>query len=148
LQTCQLDLDTGLTRSGSPGKDIQDDARSIRHGLPDPSFEISPLRRRQFIVEENRFDLEFLGQLLDLVNLTAPDEGSRINGAPLLGNRSYHLEAGSISQLREFMKVFFDESSLSGILNDPHGQGSAGALDGRLGSRYIESHWKTPEASL
>ena len=100
---CQFDLQPTLTSLGARREHVEDERRAVDDLdlLFKRAFQVTLLRRSQFVVAYNRIDALGQDSLFKLLQL-APAEVVMSGLLELLSKRPHHLRAGGPGQLGEF----------------------------------------------
>ena len=65
LQLCELDLQPAFTAASALRENVENQLRAIEHFAREKIFQIASLRRRKFVVENDRSDVLILKRFLD-----------------------------------------------------------------------------------
>ena len=118
LQLGQLYLGLGIGRGGPLGKDVEDEPRTVHDLDAELFFEVSGLRGREFVVENDDADLAVGQILLDLLQFPATDKGALVGIGQLLGKGGYGLQTGRLGQKAQFIEVLLYFAYLLPVTND------------------------------
>ncbi len=94
LQLRELDLQLAFARARAPGKDVENQLRSIDDFRLESFLEIPQLRRRQLVVEDDDVDIEFVAGSGERLNLAATEKCRGVRLRPLLQHAQHDHGAG------------------------------------------------------
>ena len=103
LQLRKLDLQTPFATPRTLREYIEDQLRPIQHLAREQGLQVTPLRRRELIIENHGGDLLVLERLLDQFRLAPPDIVRRRRFLQFLRDGTDHLRAGGVCQLAQFL---------------------------------------------
>src|SRR5690606_29856532 len=114
-------------------EDVEDELGAVDHALGELALEVLALGGRELIVEDDERSVLLGDELLELVDLAAPDVGRGIGAVELLRERADDDGTGGVGEAGELLEVLSDV--MAGVA----------ALDGRadedgafLGRREID----------
>ena len=87
------------------GKDVEDDLRSIDHAQVEALAEVSRLRGRQVLVEDQEVDVVLEGQDVELSELARADQELRVRTRSVLLDLLYDLDARRPRELLELVHL-------------------------------------------
>ncbi len=105
LELGQLDLELALRAVRMLGEDVEDQLGPVDDPRLELVFQSALLRRRELVVDEERFRAGGGIRVLELRQLSFADEGAGIRPLPMLDERADGVDAGSASQLGELVEL-------------------------------------------
>src|SRR5207302_3336982 len=78
VQLRQLDLELAFTRSGVQREDVQDEGGAVQDLHPEPLLQAPQLPGGQLVVQDHRVGPRGMDEIVDLLDLSLPDESRRV----------------------------------------------------------------------
>ena len=95
----KLDLKLALGTDGMLGEDVEDELRAVDDARLQRVLECALLRGAQFVVDEQHLGLGLPVRLLQLLELSPPDEGARVGARPVLDDLRHRFDARGTREL-------------------------------------------------
>ena len=103
LQLRELDLQPAFTAARALREDVENELGAIEHFAREKIFQIASLRRRKFVVENDRSDVLILERLLDHLRFAFADVVRRRRLLQFLRDGIDDLRTGGVRQLAQFL---------------------------------------------
>ena len=101
----QFHLKLRLSGPGAQGEDVQNEAAAVDDLLVQQLAQGPGLHGAQVHVEDDCLGLALVGQGLQLLDLSRPDEGAGVQPWPVLEHPAHHLGAGRVGQGGQFIQA-------------------------------------------
>ena len=104
LQLRELNLQSAFATARALRENVENQLRAIEHFAGKEGFQIAPLRRRKFVIENHRCHLSILQCRLERFGFAFADVVGRGRLLQFLSDRIDNFRAGGIRQLRQFVE--------------------------------------------
>ena len=115
LELRELDLQLAFFRAGALGENIQDQRGAIEHLALEDLFQVARLRRRKFIVEDDRIDFIAPAMLGEFVRLAGADVSAREDLFQFLRAVAEHVAAGRGCKFAQFVEGILSFAAWAGL---------------------------------
>ena len=127
LQLGQLDLQLAFPRAGALGENIENEGSAIEDFAIKDLLQISALRRRKLVVENDGINVSAPAMLGKLIGLAFADERAGAGGSHFLGAVAHDFCTGSGGQFGKFLQGITDLPRLPRFQFNSYQENSFGA---------------------
>ncbi len=115
LELGEFDLDLAFLRAGALRKDVEDECGAVEDLDVENLFQVAALRRRKFVVEDDRVHVVLVAEPGKFPRLALADVGRGMGRLHFLDAVADDLAAGGGGQLAQFFEQFLHVRAVAGL---------------------------------